>query len=68
MHIEDIRNINKMSVELLVRLYALLEQEKVKEEKELIKDFIGELDLYLKEFTQFEAEKIIEFEKREREK
>jgi translation elongation factor EF-Ts len=66
MHIEDIRNVNKMSAELLVRLYALKEQENVQEEKELIQDFIGELDCYIKEFARFESEKIIEFEKRER--
>jgi hypothetical protein len=56
-----------MSVELLVRLYALMEKEKVQEEKELIQDFIWELDYYLKQFTRYESEKIIEFEKRERE-
>ena len=67
MYIEDIRNINKLSAELLVRLYALLETEKIREEKELIQDFIGDLDLYLREFCQFEAEKTIEFEIRERE-
>lgn len=66
MHIEDIRGINKMSAELLVRLYALKEQENVQHEKELIQDFIAELDYYIKEFTRYESEKIIEFEKRER--
>jgi hypothetical protein len=37
----------KMSVKLLVQLYAELSHSKQKTEKEVIEDFIKELDLYL---------------------
>jgi hypothetical protein len=65
--IEDIRNIKNMSAELLIRLYALSEKVKVQHEKELIHDYINEVRYYFKQFTEYETEKIIEFQKRERE-
>ena len=67
MQIEDIKGVTKMSVKLLVQLYALLEQEKAKDQQELIQDFISELDLYIREFTQLEGEQMQIFEQRERE-
>jgi hypothetical protein len=41
-----------MSVKLLVEMYSQLSYEKVKDDKELIHDFIRELDLYLQQMLE----------------